>query len=114
MVSGGKPLWGLWVDGKGERGWAVGGSGVVLSCDGKEWTRDAKASAVSGGQHLRTLWLDSKGERSWAVGASGVVLDELLCWTGSGPGVPGSVTRSLSGSSDPSDAIGKAATVPAA
>ena len=73
-VSCGKNLNALWMDAKGERGWAVGENGVALRYDGTQWKRDEAASAASGGKYLYALWMDAKGERGWAVGSAGVAL----------------------------------------
>jgi hypothetical protein len=88
-ASGSQVLSALWLDEKGQKGWAVGGNGVVLHYDSATgWQKDVKASAASEGQVLSALWLDKKGEKGWAVGGNigignhGVVLhyDSTTGW----------------------------------
>jgi hypothetical protein len=73
-AAGGQSLSALWLDAKGDRGWAVGDNGVILRYEYSQWKRDDAASGAGSAGKLSALWLDRKGERGWAVGSDGVVL----------------------------------------
>ena len=66
-------LYGVFFDGAGRLGWAVGGGGVVLSTAdaGATWTRRTPTSVT-----LRGVWFTSAQE-GWAVGHAGTVLHTL-------------------------------------
>jgi photosystem II stability/assembly factor-like uncharacterized protein len=66
-------LYGVFFDGDGRLGWAVGSAGLVLSTvdAGATWTRHAPTSVT-----LRGVWFTSARE-GWAVGHSGTVLHTL-------------------------------------
>jgi hypothetical protein len=69
-ASCGSSIRAVWLDAKGERGWAIG-QGIMLRYDGRQWLRDESGSIAAGHKDLKALWFEPDGLRGWAVGEDG-------------------------------------------
>lgn len=77
-ITGGRDLYSVSLNAKGDVGFAVGGEGLVVRWNGRDWVPDTDAMALAKGELLHAVAVDSAGKRALAVGDNGLIMS----WNG--------------------------------